>query len=436
MRRLYFRIYLAVVMSLALSALLAGIGWVLFARGESWLPRAEFFAEAAGKLLPPITASPADQQAALLHWSRASGYDLALIDQGGLTIADTSDGALRGRDSWSRWRGSRDHDAVLSPGAFSIALADNRVLVGARPSLDRNPLRRFGALGALLAIALAVGIAAYPMVRRLTRNLEDLERGVAAFGEGNLSARVAVKGRDEVARLAATYNRSAERIETLVSAHKTLLANASHELRTPLSRLRMGIEQCGPSVSEATRHELARNIAELDQLIDEILLASRLEALPHSSLNLEPVDLVALAAEECARAGAELTPPTGPLPMLRADPTLLRRLIRNLLDNTAKYGGAGPADVSIRQSLADTIELDVLDRGDGVPEAEREKIFEPFYRVASARPVATGAGLGLALSRTIATKHGGTLICLPRPGGGTIFRLTLHAPTRNLASKT
>ena len=430
MRRLYFRIYLAVIASLALSALLAALGWYLFARDTGWLPRAEFFQEAAGRLLPPETTAAAEQQSALEHWSRLSGYDFALVDATGGKIADTSSGQLLAHGVQLGWSQRRDRDIAFSRGMFAVTLGDGRVVIGVRAYSERNPLWRFGVLGALLGIAVAVAIAAYPVVRRMTRNLEDLERSVAALGEGNLAARVNVAGNDEVARLAATFNRSVARIETLVSAHKTLLANASHELRTPLSRLRLGVEQCGPSVSPSTRGELTQNIRELDQLIDEILLASRLEALPDTALDLEGLDLVGMTAEECARARADLVPPLTPLPLLHADPKLLRRLIRNLLDNAQKHGAqkdgdAKPVEVEIRRSSTGAVELDVMDRGAGVPEAEREKIFEPFYRGASTRPAVSGAGLGLALSRTIATKHGGTIIYLPRPGGGSILRLSL-----------
>jgi signal transduction histidine kinase len=121
-------------------------------------------------------------------------------------------------------------------------------------------------------IALVVALGARPVVRRLTGRLERLQRGVESLGAGDLRARVKVEGRDEVARLAESFNQAAARIESLVDAHKMLLANASHELRTPLTRIRLGLELAGaPSERKA---ELERDIAELDQLVDEILLVS------------------------------------------------------------------------------------------------------------------------------------------------------------------
>ena len=134
----------------------------------------------------------------------------------------------------------------------------------------------FGFTWTLTLVAIAVALATYPIVRHLTRRLETLQRGVEKWGEGDLSARVQVRGGDEIAFLARRFNHSAERIEALVTSHKSLLANASHELRSPLTRIRMGLALMDDSANEGLREELSRSIQELDQLIDEILLASRL----------------------------------------------------------------------------------------------------------------------------------------------------------------
>ncbi len=273
----------------------------------------------------------------------------------------------------------------------------------------------------LLGIGLVVAAASYPMVRRLTRRLERLQKNVDAWGEGDLSVRVAVEGRDEVARLAASFNRAAARIEALVEAQRSLLANASHELRSPLARLRMAAELLQDEAPAAIREELARNIAELDQLIEELLLASRLDAMTEAGPARETVDLTALLAEECARAGASLSAP--PL-TLQGEVKLLRRMIRNLLENAARHG-ADPIEVTLSPTEPDSIRLDVCDRGAGVPKGEREAIFTPFYRRAGASEADGGVGLGLSLVRQIARRHGGDVACLPQEGGGACFRITL-----------
>lgn len=379
-------------------------------------------------MAPPANAPLDAQRQQLDHWRSLSGYDIAIFDPAGKVIVQTGAGQLpspidAGADPVERHR----HGPF---GIYSMQLRDHRWLVAAQPIAERGLLRRFGWLFALLGIAGAVGIAAYPVVRRLTRRLEQLETSVEAWGAGNLSARATIKGRDEVARLAGTFNQSAAHVEQLIATNKALLANASHELRSPLARLRMGVEAFMGAVPAATQTELTRNIRELDQLIEEILLASRLEAQAVDRASIEPVDLVALTAEECARIDAELSVASDPGIVLPADPRLLRRLIRNLLENAKRHGGGSRVEVAIRSTAA-TIELDVLDSGPGVPEAERERIFEPFYRQPGTREREGSVGLGLSLARQIAERHGGAIACLPRAGSGSCFRVTLPAASAN-----
>ena len=273
----------------------------------------------------------------------------------------------------------------------------------------------------LLMIAIVIAAGAYPVVRRITRRLEQLQGSVQAWGRGDLGARVNVHGADEVAQLAASFNDSAARIEALVGAQKSLLANASHELRSPLARIRMAVELLHDSVSPAIRQELARNIAELDQLIDEVLLASRLDAVPQDRAAQEEVEFTGIVAEECARVGAALDGVAG---AVQGDATLLRRMVRNLLENARRHGGEAEVSVMLAR-VAGGIMLDVCDRGPGVPGAERERIFEPFYRLPGASEKAGSVGLGLALVRQIARRHGGEVECLPNGEHGACFRVTL-----------
>jgi signal transduction histidine kinase len=279
-----------------------------------------------------------------------------------------------------------------------------------------------------------------------------LQKGVERWGEGDLSARLPVQGEDEVAFLAARFNTAAERVQTLVLSHKALLANASHELRSPLARIRMGLELIGrDGASGAQRQEMARSIDELDQLIDEILLASRLDARDANDASVlgstEEVDLIGLAAEECARTGADLEVLPGASPLIvQGHAKLLRRVVRNLLENARRYGkpvavavSDGPAvpeiqlTLGLRQSSAarsgpfmpTTALITVEDRGPGVPPELRERIFEPFYRLPGASEREGGVGLGLSLVRSIAERHGGSVRCESREGGGARFVVEL-----------
>ncbi len=296
---------------------------------------------------------------------------------------------------------------------------------GARaPSRPWLPRTTSGYIWRLALVGLAVAVGSYPVVRRVTRRVEQLRRGVERWGEGDLSVRVDESGNDEVAFLARRFNHAAERVESLMQANKTLLANASHELRSPLARIRMGLELMDPEPSPRARAEITRNIAELDQLIDEILLASRLDARETDMGTVEAVDLTGLAAEESARAGADLaTAGAQETVVVQGVAKLLRRAIRNLLENARRYSD-GPVDVVIGQEGTNAV-VRVCDRGPGVPESERERIFEPFYRMRGASEREGGVGLGLALVRSIAERHHGRAHCEANPGGGACFVLTL-----------
>jgi len=286
----------------------------------------------------------------------------------------------------------------------------------------------FGFVWMLALVGIAVAVGVFPFIRRLTQRLEALQRSVQRFGEGDLSVRVPEQGHDEVADLARQFNAAAGRIEALVKSHKSLLANASHELRSPLARIRMGLELMGgQQPSPAFREEILRNIGELDQLVDEILLASRLDAHEADVGTIELVDLVGLAAEECARVDADLDAGTDALEVSGVA-KLLRRALRNLLENARRYS-QGDITVGLRRS-GQHAEVRVCDRGPGVPPHQRERIFEPFYRLPGASERSGGVGLGLALVRSIAARHHGTVHCEDHAGGGACFvlRLPLHVP--------
>jgi len=355
--------------------------------------------------------------------------------------------------------------AVRVPGEgleFQVTMVDGQTLYINLPRPTRTPsgavpTRRaqswlqspMGFAWLLGLVALAVALGAYPVVRRLTKRLEMLQKGVERWGDGDLSTRLPVQGEDEIAFLASRFNKAAERVQTLLQSHKALLANASHELRSPLARIRMGLALMGqsdtaPTAERAQRQEIARSITELDELIDEILLASRLD-LPDAddgaSLGpIEEVDLIGLAAEECARTGAELDVAPGTAPLLvQGHARLLRRLLRNLLENARRYGkpqGAQASGAAVAAKVrllltrggsrqAPIAVVTVEDRGPGVPANLRERIFEPFYRLPGASEREGGVGLGLSLVRTIAARHGGSVRCEAREGGGARFVVAL-----------
>jgi signal transduction histidine kinase len=409
MRKLYVRIYFAVLASLAVFALAAGLLWRAFGVDGPWSQAYEVAATLAQNALPPAGAPKTEQQAALEKLAANLRADIALFAPDRSPLAAVGEPlpapeAGRERGGWiRRWGGP----------AWAVRLPDGRWLEARAPHGHRHT--PYGLFLALALLALAVGVGAYPVARRLTSRLERLQAGVESLGAGELSARVKVEGSDEVARLAGSFNRAAGRIEELVGAHKTLLANASHELRTPLARIRMAVELMKERADPVRKAGLEQDIAELDALLDEILLASRLDAVKEPDTD-EQVDLLALTAEECARY--DDTQLDGEPVTVRGDPRLLRRMIRNLLEN-AKRHGAPPIQVRLSRT-GGSAELAVCDHGAGVPEAERERVFDPFYRHTGTKEIA-GAGLGLALVRQIARRHGGEARCAPRGGQGSCF---------------
>jgi two-component system, OmpR family, sensor histidine kinase RstB len=381
MRRLYLRIYLAVIASLAVFALVAGLMWRVF--GQPWWSD-DTLTTVARNVLPPAVAPAQEQQAALQRLARDLRIDLALFSSDGKRLALVGH-PIEPPDRSGRQRG------LHGPPVWATQLEDGRWLAARAPHRGGPG---FGLLILALILA-AIAVGSYPVVRRLTVRLERLQRSVQALGEGDLAARVKVEGRDEVARLAESFNQAAERVERLVGAHKSLLASASHELRTPLARIRMAVELMKKRADPVRKRELEQDIAELDSLIEEILMASRLDTTPGLE-SAEEVDLLALAAEEAARYGVEVE---GTATTMRGDPRLLRRMIRNLLENARRHG-APPIRVEVRSG-----EIRVCDGGAGVAEADRERIFEPFYGGAR------GSGLGLSIVRQIARRHGGDVRC-------------------------
>jgi signal transduction histidine kinase len=279
--------------------------------------------------------------------------------------------------------------------------------------------RGMAPLAAIAVFFGAIAIGAYPIARRLARGLEQLHSGVSDFGAGDLTVRIPVKGRNEVADVARAFNEAAEKIESLVATERRVLANASHEMRSPLARLRVAVELLAEG-RMTHLGEAERSIEELDALVEDLLLAARLESRPQSFAR-ESVDLLELAGEEAERVGATCQ---GETVRIMGNRRLLARLLRNLLDNAARYG-APPIEVRV-ETIADgsIVRLRVRDRGPGVPAGQRDRIFEAFYRPPGhAEGQDGGVGIGLALVAEIAREHGGTARAVEREGGGSCFEI-------------
>jgi len=438
MKTLTLRIYLTVVAVLLLFAF--GSGWLFQRQLDQERSRADTvlsermaaWGDLIQRSLPPSTEAVEEQSTALQDWSQRLRLPLALDDTQGQRIAASESFQRRHAEGSARAFAVRLDDGrtlwVMRPGQRpgggpgNGPRGDNAQPPSVLPMLPPFFQRGVGLVIVLVILFVAVAAGAWPAVRRLTRRLQALKRGVEQFGAGQLHHRVEVSGRDEVAAVAASFNLAAERIETLVRSHQSLLANASHELRSPLARLKMAVsmmEVATPAQQAKLKTEIDTNVAELDALVEEVLLASRLDAVQRVELH-EPVDLLGLAAEEGARVDAGVEGEGVSVP---GDERLLRRALRNLLENARRYGGS---DVTVLvRKAGHRATVQVCDRGPGVPEELRGRIFEAFYRLPGHAEQAGGVGLGLSLVKQIAERHGGQVRCLPREGGGSCFELQL-----------
>lgn len=399
MKRLYYQFYLTIVGTLVLVVIVGGMLWSFVDHDAPSHQRYALIGELVAAALAPAEAAVPEQRIVPQRLAQHLSTDLTLYDQARQPIA--SAGPLLPLRADDDDRGGWHHGGGRP--TWSMRLPDQRWIVARLPGEIRFP--KWGLVFLLGGVALAVAAAAFPLARRVTRRLERLQGGVELLGAGDLSARVKVEGRDEVAQLAESFNRAAGRIEDLIGAHKMLLANASHELRTPLARIRLGVELLGEKADADRKAHLEADIAELDRLIEEILLASRLDAAAGVE-DGEDVDLLALAAEEAARY--ENYEVSGVPIIIHGESSLLRRMVRNLLDNAAHHG-IPPVRVTVVNQTNEAI-ISVCDQGDGIPETERESIFLPFYRATGTGAGTAGSGLGLSLVQQIARRHGGEVI--------------------------
>jgi two-component system sensor histidine kinase CpxA len=298
-----------------------------------------------------------------------------------------------------------------------------------------------------IPVALAVGgLTTFVLVLLFTRPLARLRKAARELAGGNLSARVeqvappaSGKHADEFQGLAHDFNHMAERLESLVAAQRLLLRDVSHELRSPLARLSVALELArDDSAPELEEHlgRIERETERLNLLIGQLLTLSSLEATERTStfetlsLNELCEQILPDAEYEAQQRPCSVVLEQEKTATIRGDWELLHRAIENVVRNAIRYTEAG-SQVTIRvvQSVPSAmVMVEVSDHGPGIPEAELEHIFRPFYRVDMARSTSTGGfGVGLAITERAVRLHGGTLKAVNRAEGGTSIQMLFPA---------
>src|SRR4051794_57892 len=304
-------------------------------------------------------------------------------------------------------------------------------------------LNRLLAIEVLVAAAVLLGLAALSLwtVRRELRPLERIEVTAGAIAAGDLSRRVdVVDPRTEVGRLGVSLNAMLAQIERAFEERRAsesrlrrFLADASHELRTPLTSIR-GYAELFRRGAEARPDDLATSMRRIEEeaarmglMVDELLLLARLDQ--GRPLETSSVDLAAIASDAVtdARAvhdGRQISLDAPDRLEVPGDEARLREVVANLVSNAVEHTD-GAIEVSVRSEDGFAL-LDVADHGAGLPDEQREHVFEPFYRADPGRTRRSGgAGLGLSIVSAIVAAHGGSVSIEDTPGGGTTFRVSI-----------
>lgn len=307
-----------------------------------------------------------------------------------------------------------------------------RDVTDVQSSLDR--------LGAALVAATVGGslvalLAAWTVARAGLRPLDSLTAAAEHIAAtDDLDVPIEVRGRDEIARLAAAFNRMTAALSLARARQRQLVADVSHELRTPLTSLRTNVELLAradaigrPLPAEALRDLRASVVdqtEELAHLVRELTVLAQDEPSP-DPVAVDLAAVVARAVQRAARRGEHrITTDLGPW-WVHGDPVSLERAVVNVLDNAVKFSPTGsPVDVSLRAGV-----LVVDDAGPGIPPGERHRAFDRFWRSPTARS-RPGSGLGLSIVADAVARHGGEVVVLESPGGGTRVRVRLPGEAR------
>jgi signal transduction histidine kinase len=372
------------------------------------------------------------------------GTEISVYDRGGALVATNTTPPLAAPVEAREAAFAGDRAVSLGRTTVVVALRRDGAPIGYAVNRHYPPSLPWRRVLLVLAGGLALAaLASVPLSRSMVRPILALQDATRRLGAGDLSTRVALDRSDELGDLARAFDEMAARIAAFVRAEKELLANVSHELRTPLSRIRVVLELASdgdPARAQRYLGEIGQDLAELDRLVEDVLTTAKLDVAGGRAGGARvPMRLEEVAVEdlvERARARFESLHPersltvalTRPVPALRCDPVMMRRVLDNLLDNAVKHAPA-PARVDlVVRPEGEGIAVEVRDDGPGMSAEVAERAFEPFYRGDASRDRRTGGvGLGLSLVRRIVEAHGGRVELSTEPGRGTTFLVRLPA---------
>ena len=351
-----------------------------------------------------------------------SSIELTVLTPGGVVLAASSDPAPPATPEELR---------SLSPSRYIVdgqrfvvgAFTERGLAAYAIAVMPTTPTPIVHLIG-ILAAALILGflVVSLPLTRWIVRPIENLRALSKQLGEGNLAVRANTDRRDEIGDLARSFNTMAEQVQQLRAAERELLADVSHELRTPLARIRVVLELATSGDPRYLR-EITTDVSELEQLLDDIIASSRLDAQSTWSAAKPPLRRRSLGVDELVDASALRFTERWPDRVLSrdgrateltvdGDPVLLRRALDNLVDNARKYSERPIAMTVVRTDLRGrpAVKIEVVDEGIGIAEEDHPRVFTAFYRADKSRTRTTGGvGLGLALARRIVEAHDGEI---------------------------
>jgi signal transduction histidine kinase len=432
--RLAVRVYAFALITVVLSVVLLG-GLIKYTGDPPWFrsfgATVALFTRQLGERYPT-------REALLAHLddaTRGMQGNCAVYDRGGRKLW-SSPGDDSAAPTGGEWRDIERVGVVVVDDRLGAAIAGHPEL-----AFTYHPTTEFSGLGfaiAVCAVLFLILLSSLWFARGIVRPLRRLEEAATAFGSGDTTVRARVTQAGELGAVGTAFDAMADRIVHLLRTQRELLADISHELRTPLARIRVAIELAteDPVAAQDVLSDVGIDLAELEQIIDDLLTVVRLDLpdasnqLPRAPLAVD--ELLRRAGERFAvlhpRRALELGGDAGGV--VNGHGALLRRAIDNLLDNAAKYSPDGAPITLAAQAAGDRVIVQVVDRGAGMTAEQLNHAFTPFWRADDSRSRGTGGvGLGLALARRVARAHGGDVTLRSTPGAGTTAQLTIPLTT-------